>query len=60
MIHTAQAYKEKRAPLDSYFFLAKAYMINNEPEKALNTLETFKKLAQDIKAKGGMENFDLY
>ena len=26
--------KEKRAPLDAYFSLAKAYMINNDLEKA--------------------------
>lgn len=48
--------KEKRAPLDAYFSLAKAYMINNEFEKALNTLQTFKKLAQETKTKGGMKN----
>jgi len=48
--------KEKRAPLDSYFFLAKAYMINNELEKALNTFGTFKKLALETEGKGGMKN----
>lgn len=51
------AFKEKRAPLDSYFFLAKAYMINNEIEKALNTFVIFKRLALDNIRKGGMENF---
>jgi hypothetical protein len=51
------SFKEKRAPLDSYFLLARAYMINNELEKALNTLETFKKLALDIVGKEGMKNF---
>jgi hypothetical protein len=50
------SYKEKRAPLDVYFSLAKAYMINNDLEKGLNTLETFKKLAQETSAKGGMKN----
>jgi hypothetical protein len=48
--------KELRAPLDAYFFLAKAYMINYELEKALNTLSTFKKLAEETKSKGGMKN----
>jgi hypothetical protein len=48
--------KEKRAPLDAYFFLAKAYMINNELEKAMNTFETFKKLAAETEGKGGMKN----
>ena len=50
------SFKEKRAPLDAWFFLAKAYMINNELEKALNTFETFKKLAAETKEKGGMKN----
>jgi hypothetical protein len=50
------SYKEKRAPLDVYFSLAKAYMINNDLEKGLYTLETFKKLAQETSAKGGMKN----
>ncbi len=50
------SYKEKRAPLDVWFFLAKAYMINNEFEKALSSFETFKKLAGETKEKGGMRN----
>jgi hypothetical protein len=33
------SFREKRAPLDSYFFLAKAYMINNELDKALKTFD---------------------
>lgn len=48
--------KEKRAPLDSYFFLAKSYMINNQLEKALETLESFKILALEAENKGGMKN----
>jgi hypothetical protein len=50
------SYKEKRAPLDAFFSLGKAYMINNDLDKALTTFETFNKLAQDTKAKGGMKN----
>lgn len=50
------SFKETRAPLDVYFSLAKAYMINNEIEKALNTLLTFQKLASETKSKGGMQN----
>ena len=53
-----ESLKEKRAPLDAYFFLAKAYMINNDLEKGLNTLETFKKLARETKTKGGMKNLE--
>lgn len=53
------SYKEKRAPLDAYFSLAKAYMINNDLEKAMNTLNTFKKLAQETKTKGGMKNLEF-
>jgi hypothetical protein len=49
-------FSEKRAPLDAYFFLAKAYMINNELPKALNTFNTFKKLAEETEKKGGMKN----
>lgn len=48
--------KEKRAPLDAYFLLAKAYMINNQLEKGMLTFQTFSKLAQEIKEKGGMKN----
>ena len=50
------SYKEKRAPLDAYFSLGKAYMINNNFDNALSTLETFKKLAMETAAKGGMKN----
>ncbi|MCX6255896.1 MAG: hypothetical protein NTV31_15690 [Bacteroidia bacterium] len=53
-----ESFKELRAPLDSYFSLAKAYMINNDLEKALNTLQTFSKLASETKAKGGMKNLE--
>lgn len=51
-------FREKRAPLDAYFFLGKAYMINNELEKALKTLKTFKNLALDTEEKGGMKNLE--
>lgn len=53
-----ESFKELRAPLEVYFFLAKAYMINNEFEKALNTLQTFNKLARETNTKGEMENFE--
>jgi len=53
-----ESLKEMRAPLDAYFSLAKAYMINNELEKGLNTLETFNKLARETKTKGGMKNLE--
>ena len=52
-----ESFKEKRAPLDAWFSLAKAYMINNEPEKGLSTLLTFSKLARE--SKGGMNNVDF-
>jgi hypothetical protein len=51
-----ESVKELKAPLDAYFFLAKAYMINNEFEKGLSTLQLFRKLAKE--SKGGMENLD--
>jgi hypothetical protein len=51
-------FKELRAPLDAYFSLAKAYLINNQLDKALNTLQTFSKLVRETKSKGGMKNFE--
>jgi hypothetical protein len=53
------AYKEKRAPLDAYFSLAKAYMIGNDFEKALKTLETFKKLVYETSITGAMKNISF-
>ncbi|HBC78120.1 MAG TPA: hypothetical protein DCZ51_05795 [Bacteroidales bacterium] len=50
------SFKEKRAPLDAYFFLARAYMINNELEKALSTFNKFKTLANETVKRGGMKN----
>lgn len=51
-------YREKRAPLDAYFFLGKAYMVNNDLEKALSTFRTFKNLALETEEKGGMKNLE--
>ena len=51
-----KSFKENRAPLDAYFFLAKAYMINNDLEKALKTFVTFEDLISQIKSKKGMSN----
>ena len=53
-----ESFKEKRAPLDAYFSLSKAYLINNQLEKALSTLQTFEKLARETTSKGGMKNLD--
>jgi hypothetical protein len=50
--------KETKAPLDAYFFLAKAYMINDEMEKGLATLTKFRELARETKSKGGMQNLE--
>ena len=53
-------FREKRAPLDAYFYLAKAYLTNNEIEKGLNTFQIFNKLAGEEKSKGGgMENLEF-
>ncbi len=51
--------KEKRAPLDAYFLLAKAYMINNDFEKSLSTYQKFNSLAKEAGGKGGMENLEF-
>jgi hypothetical protein len=50
------SFKEKRAPLDAYFFLGKAFMINNELDKAVTTFNKFKTLATETEQKGGMRN----
>ena len=54
----SESFKEYRAPLDAYFSLAKAYMINNDPDKGLLTLQKFSKLASETKSKGGMKNLE--
>jgi hypothetical protein len=51
--------KENRAPYDAYFSLARAYMITNQLEKALATLQTFEKLVGETKQKGGMKNAEF-
>ena len=53
-----ESFKEKRAPLDSYFSLSKAYLINNQLDNALSTLQTFNKLARETSSKGGMKNLE--
>jgi len=53
-----ESFKEKRAPLDAYFSLSRAYLINNQLEKALNTLQTFNKLVRETTPKGGMKNLE--
>jgi hypothetical protein len=53
-----ESFKEKKAPLDAYFSLAKAYIINNQLDKALTTLQLFNKLARETNPKGGMKNFE--
>jgi hypothetical protein len=54
-----ESFKEKRAPLDAYFSLSRAYLINNQLEKALSTLQTFNKLVRETTSKGGMKNLDF-
>lgn len=53
------SFKEKRAPLDAYFYLGKAYMINNQLEKGLSTLQTFANMAREIEGKGKIENLEF-
>ncbi|MDQ1296829.1 MAG: hypothetical protein QG611_808, partial [Bacteroidota bacterium] len=52
------SFNEKRAPLDAYFFLAKAYLVNNELEKSLSTLRKFNELSRGADVKGDMKNLD--
>ncbi len=51
-----ESYKETSAPLDLYFFLARAYMINNDFEMALSMLEKFEAIIRDNDEYGEMEN----
>ncbi|MGD0341758.1 MAG: hypothetical protein ABSA76_08640 [Bacteroidales bacterium] len=51
-----ESFSEKRAPLDAYFSLARAYMINNELEKGLATLQTFNNLSRGAGNKAEMKN----
>jgi hypothetical protein len=50
------SFNETNAPIDAYFFLAKAYMINNQPEKGLITLQSLKQITKDIKSAKGVRN----
>ncbi|MDR2887902.1 MAG: hypothetical protein LBV26_07890 [Bacteroidales bacterium] len=50
------SFKEKRAPLDAFFFLARAYMINDDLEKGMNTLSAFKNIVASNGSKGAMSN----
>ncbi len=54
-----ESFTEKKAPLDVYFSLAKAYMINNQLDKALNTFQTFNNLTKSAGAKGEMKNSEF-
>ncbi len=55
-----ESIKEKRAPLDAYFLLGRAYMINNELDKAVSTFELFKKITTESAGKGEkMKNMDF-
>jgi Tol biopolymer transport system component len=51
--------QETNAPIDAYFFLAKAYMINNNLDKGLATLQRFNELSRSKEVKGDMENLDF-
>ena len=49
-------FNELTAPLDAYFFLAKAYMVNDRVDEAMATLERLNNLARNEEAKGKLEN----
>ncbi|HEX2920950.1 MAG TPA: hypothetical protein VHO50_07290 [Bacteroidales bacterium] len=55
----SESYKEMKAPPDVYFSLAKAYMINNEFEKALTVLENFSRITKQAGDAGKMENLEF-
>jgi hypothetical protein len=49
---------EKKAPVDACFFLAKAYMVNNVPEKALTTLQSLQEMTKNLPEGKGVRNRD--
>ena len=53
------SFSENRAPLDSYFLLAKSYMIDNQLEKAIITFQTFKNLTIEAGLEEVMKNFEF-
>ena len=55
----SDSYKEMNAPLETYFYLAKAYMINNEFELALSILEKFIDLVKENDDFTDWNNFEF-
>jgi tetratricopeptide (TPR) repeat protein len=51
-------FKEKRAPLDAYFSLGKAYLINNELEKAISTFKIFQNLVETAQDNTSIKNIE--
>ena len=51
-----ESISEKKSPIDAYFSLARAYMITNQPEKGMSTLEDLKKFTDDGKSKKIIKN----
>jgi hypothetical protein len=47
---------EKKAPVDALFFLSKAYMVNNVPEKALTTLQSLQVMTKALPEGKGVRN----
>lgn len=54
-----ESYKEMKAPLEVYFSLAKAYMINNEFEKALTVLQNFSRIVKENPAASKVVNLEF-
>lgn len=52
----SESYKEMKAPPDAYFSLAKAYMINNDFDKALTVLQNFSRITKEAGTEGQMQN----
>lgn len=51
--------KELKAPQDAYFSLAKAYMINNEFDKAISTLNTFQEILKKSGSMNALSNYEF-
>lgn len=52
-------YKEKKAPLDAWFWLARAYLVNNQYDKSLETWHRFTSVVNESTPEGGLKNLEF-
>jgi hypothetical protein len=52
-------FREKRAPIDAWFHLARAYLTNNEYDKGLKMFQKFSGIATETTPQGGIKNIEF-